>query len=232
MNISQRLDLVRAKVAEAAIRSGRESRAVDLLVVSKTWPAEIVRELVDAGQLLFGENKLQEGEVKVPILPSHLEWHFIGTLQRNKVRKVLPLFPVVHSLSSLKLCRFTNRVANELGLKPRVFLELNLGGEESKHGFSKEELLNSLDEVCALSHLDWRGLMCIPPRVTDAEEARPWFAQLREFQEKLRERAGLPLPEISMGMSSDYEVAIEEGSTIVRVGSAIFGPRTYPPAKS
>lgn len=226
MKISDRLTLVREKVADAALRSGRDPKSVDLLVVSKTWPAEVVREASDAGQLLFGENKLQEGEVKVPALPDDLQWHFIGALQRNKVRKVLPLFPVIHSLSSLKLCRFTDRVAGELGVKPRVFLELNLGEEESKHGFTKDELITSLDEVQTLAHLDWRGLMCIPPRVDSPEEARPWFAQLRKFQEELRRRSGLSLPEISMGMSSDYEVAIEEGSTIVRVGSAIFGPRS------
>ena len=228
MNISERLAQVRAQVADAAQKAGRNPEAVDLLVVSKTWPAETVREVVDAGQLLLGENKLQEGEAKVPTLPSNLEWHFIGTLQRNKVRKVLPMFPVIHSLSSMRLGRFADRVAGELELKPRVFLELNLGGEESKHGFSKEDLQAALDEICAFDHLDWRGLMCIPPRVETPEEARPWFAQLREFQEGLRERSGLALPEISMGMSSDYQIAIEEGSTIVRVGSAIFGPRQYP----
>ncbi|MEN8693997.1 MAG: YggS family pyridoxal phosphate-dependent enzyme [Akkermansiaceae bacterium] len=228
MSISERLSLVREKVAEAARRSGRESQDVDLLVVSKTWPAETVREVVEAGQLLFGENKLQEGELKVPVLPSNLEWHFIGTLQRNKVRKVLPLFQVIHSLSSIKLCRFTDRVAGELEIRPHVFLELNLGEEESKHGFSKSELLSSLDEICALEHLNWRGLMCIPPRVENAEAARPWFAQLREFQDEIRQRSGLSLPAISMGMSGDYEIAIEEGSTTVRVGSAIFGPRNYP----
>lgn len=228
-SIADRLAQVHGKVAEATRRSGRQDGAAKLLVVSKTWPAEMVREVVDAGQLLFGENKLQEGEVKVPALPKNLEWHFIGALQRNKVRKTLPLFPVVHSISSMKLARFTDRVAGELELQPEIFLELNLAKERSKHGFSKDELLIELDEICAFQNVNIQGLMCIPPKVDSPEEARPWFAQLREFQEEIRTRSSLPLPKISMGMSSDYEIAIEEGSTIVRVGSAIFGPRQYPP---
>lgn len=227
-SIADRLAQVRGKVEEATRRSGRREGAVSLLVVSKTWPTDTVREVVDAGQLFFGENKLQEGEVKIPALPRNLEWHFIGTLQRNKVRKTLPLFSVVHSISSMKLARFTDRVAGELELKPKIFLELNLAGEESKHGFAKDELLASLDEICTFQNVNIQGLMCIPPKVDSPEEARPWFAQLREFQEELRVRSSLSLPEISMGMSGDYEVAIEEGSTIVRVGSAIFGPRQYP----
>jgi pyridoxal phosphate enzyme (YggS family) len=220
--ISSNLAVVRERVAEAAGRIGRE---VQLLVVSKTWPAEVVREAVQAGQLLFGENRLQEGEEKIPQLPHDLEWHFIGTLQRNKVRRVLSLFQVVHSLSSLKLVRFTARVAGELELRPKLFLEVNIGEEGNKHGFAPDELRESLDEILSFDCLQLQGLMCIPPQVGSAEEARPWFARVRELQEDLERRAGRSFPGLSMGMSGDYEVAIEEGSTIVRVGSAIFGPR-------
>lgn len=220
--IAANLATVRSRVAEAANRAGRE---VDLLVVSKTWPAEVVREAVEAGQSLFGENRLQEGEEKIPQLPDDLEWHFIGGLQRNKVRRVLSHFQVVHSLSSMKLVRFANRVAGELELRPKVFLEVNIGEEESKHGFSPGELRECLDEVLSCDSLQLQGLMCIPPQVGSAEEARPWFARVRELQEDLERRAGRSFPGLSMGMSGDYEVAIEEGSTIVRVGSAIFGPR-------
>ncbi len=220
--VSANLAIVRRNVAEAAARVGRE---VQLLVVSKTWPADVVGEAVQAGQLLFGENRLQEGEEKIPRLPDDLEWHFIGTLQRNKVRRVLSLFQVVQSLSSLKLVRFADRVAGELGIRPKVFLEVNIGEEESKHGFAPDELREGLDEILSSGCLNLQGLMCIPPRVKSAEEARPWFARVRELQEELEGRAGQSFPEISMGMSSDYEVAIEEGATIVRVGSAIFGPR-------
>lgn len=221
-HLAENLAVVKSRVAAAA---GAAGHAVDLLVVSKTWPAEVVRELVDTGQLLFGENRLQEGEEKIPVLPDELEWHFIGGLQSNKVRKVLPLFPVVHSLSSMKLVRFTERVAGELGLVPKVYLEVNIGSEESKHGFSPEGLRENLDEILTLKNLSWQGLMCIPPRVETPEGARPWFAKVRELQEELERRAGLSLSGLSMGMSEDFEVAISEGSTIVRVGSAIFGPR-------
>jgi pyridoxal phosphate enzyme (YggS family) len=221
--IADNLTAVRQRVSAAAATSGQ---TVDLLVVSKTWPAEVVREAVEAGQRLFGENRLQEGEEKIPRLSGDLEWHFIGGLQRNKVRKILPLFPVIHSLSSMKLLRFAGRVAGELGLRPKVYLEVNIGAEESKHGFLPDELRAHLDDLLSVDHLDLQGLMCIPPRVETAEEARPWFAKVRELQEEMEERSGMSFPGLSMGMSNDYEVAIEEGSTIVRVGSAIFGPRT------
>ncbi|MGD1978006.1 MAG: YggS family pyridoxal phosphate-dependent enzyme [Akkermansiaceae bacterium] len=227
-DIAGNLAIIRKRVEEAASRTGRE---VDLLVVSKTWPAEIVRGAVDAGQIKFGENRLQEGEEKIPVLPDSLEWHFIGGLQSNKVRRVLSLFPVVHSLSSMKLVRFANRIAGELELIPKVFLEVNIGNEESKHGFSPDGLRESLEEILSSGHLDLQGLMCIPPRVGSPEEARPWFAKVRELQDELESRAGRMFPGLSMGMSGDFEVAIEEGSTIVRVGSAIFGPRLNSPTK-
>lgn len=221
-DIAANLAAVRSRVEKAAACSGRK---VDLLVVSKTWPSEVVRKAVDAGQILFGENRLQEGEEKIPQLPGDLEWHFIGGLQRNKVRRVLSLFQVVHSVSSVKLARFISRVAGELGVSPKVFLEANIGEEESKHGFSSDDLRESLAEVLSMENLEVQGLMCIPPRVETAEEARPWFARVRELQEELETRAGKAFEGLSMGMSGDFEVAIEEGSTIVRVGSAIFGPR-------
>ena len=225
-HIAENLEVVKGRVAEAAARSGRK---VGLLVVSKTWPVEVVSEAVDAGQVLFGENRLQEGEEKIPNLPDDLEWHFIGGLQRNKIRKVLPLFPVIHSISSMKLARFTDRVAGELGLTAKIYLEVNIGAEESKHGFSPDELRGSLEEMSELKHLDWQGLMCIPPRSNTPEDARPWFSKVRKLQDGLGLELGRELPGLSMGMSGDFEVAIEEGSTIVRVGSAIFGPRIKKP---
>lgn len=220
--IRERLREVRERVACAASRVGHE---VELMVVSKTWPPEVLAEVVEAGQRIFGENRLQEAEGKIAELPDDLEWHFIGGLQRNKVRRVLLLFPVVHSLSSWKLVSFADRVAGELGVRPRVFLEVNVGLEGSKEGFFPGDLREGLDGILGASNLDWQGLMGIPPVVEKAEEARPWFAKLRELQEELSERSGMTLPGLSMGMSGDYEVAIEEGSTIVRVGSAIFGGR-------
>ena len=221
--IADNLSRVRDLVAEAAARGGRE---VELLVVSKTWDASVVQKAVDEGQLLFGENRLQEGEEKIPELPDDLEWHFIGALQRNKVRKVLPLFPVIHSISSLKLARHTDRIAGELALGPEVFLEVNIGNEEGKHGFSSDDLRESLEEILAMPNLQVQGLMCIPPRGESSEDSRPWFAKVKSLQDELERQAGRVFPELSMGMSGDYEVAIEEGATIVRVGSAIFGPRS------
>ena len=225
-HIAENLEVVKGRVATAAACCGRK---VDLLVVSKTWPVEVVNEAVDAGQVLFGENRLQEGEEKIPNLPDDLEWHFIGGLQRNKIRKVLPLFPVIHSIASMKLARFTDRVAGELGLTAKIYLEVNIGAEESKHGFSPDELRGSLEEMSELKHLDWQGLMCLPPRAATPEDARPWFSKVRKLQEELEVTSGQKLPGLSMGMSGDFEVAIEEGSTIVRVGSAIFGPRIKKP---
>ncbi len=217
---------IRERIETTAQRTGRLSDNVQLLVVSKTWPAEIVGEVAEAGQLLFGENRLQEGEEKIPSLGSELEWHFIGTLQRNKVRKVLPLFSVIHSVSGIKLARFIDRVAGELGLKPRIYLEINLAGEESKHGFSVDELREFAQEVIEMKNVMLEGLMCIPPKVETPEEARPWFIKLRELRDEVQQLTGATLPGLSMGMSGDFEVAIEEGSTVVRVGSAIFGERT------
>ncbi|MCL4169492.1 UNVERIFIED_CONTAM: hypothetical protein GTU68_000270 [Idotea baltica] len=154
-----------------------------------------------------------------------MEWHFIGTLQRNKVRKVLQLFPVIHSISSLKLAAHADRIAEELGLVPRIFLEVNIGDEKGKHGFDPDELRAAIGEILAMQNLSLQGLMCIPPRGNTPEESRPWFAKVRILQEELESQTGKSFPGLSMGMSGDYEIAIEEGSTIVRVGTAIFGSR-------
>jgi PLP dependent protein len=213
---------VRELVSRAAVRSGRE---VDLLVVSKTWGAVVIEEVIECDQFLFGENRLQEGEEKIPVLPDVLEWHFIGGLQRNKVRKVLQLFSVIHSISSLKLASYANRVAGELDLCPKVYLEVNIGEEEGKHGFSAGDVRAQIEEILAMSNLSVEGLMCIPPRGDSPEDSRPWFVKVRQLQEELELQTGRNFPGLSMGMSGDFEIAIEEGSTIVRVGSAIFGPR-------
>lgn len=221
--VAARLAEIRERAAAAAERSGRRPAEVEVMVVSKTFPAEVVRGAVDAGQVLFGENKVQEAAGKAPLLPGHLRWHLIGHLQRNKARKALGLFEAIHSLDSLRLARHLSGLAGDLGRRPQVYLEVNLGGEERKHGFSPDELGPALDEVLELGQLDLAGLMCIPP---EGPDARRWFAALRELRDGLAARAGAKLPGLSMGMSHDYEAAIEEGATIVRVGSAVFGSRT------
>ena len=227
-SIAENLSVVRQRVEQAAVKSGRSADACELLVVSKTWPAESVAEVAAAGQIHFGENKVQEAEGKIPALAENLHWHLIGHLQRNKARKALPLFDVIHSIDSLKLARYTSNIATELGVKPQVYLQVNLAGEQSKGGYSLENLHQQFSDLLALEGIQIHGLMCIPPAAEKPDDARRWFAQLRTLRDQLEESSGHKLTGLSMGMSGDYEVAIEEGSTIVRVGSAIFGKRTYP----
>ncbi|MCP5536351.1 MAG: YggS family pyridoxal phosphate-dependent enzyme [Akkermansiaceae bacterium] len=225
--IAANLAGVKQRIDEAAVRSGRSGDAVELLVVSKTWPAETVAEVVAAGHSSFGENKVQEAEAKIPLLPDRLHWHLIGHLQRNKVRKALPLFRTIHSIDSLKLARYTSNISGELGKKPDVYLQVDLAGEESKNGYAVDTLRSDLDGLLGLENLSIVGLMCIPPLAATPEDARPWFVKLRQLRDELETRAGRSFPGLSMGMSGDYQVAVEEGSTIVRVGSAVFGSRTY-----
>jgi len=225
--VAENLEFVESRIADACRRAGRSRESVELIAVSKTFPVEAIREVSEHGQRLFGESRLQEAEPKISVLPSSLRWHFIGGVQRNKVRRILPLFEAVHAIDSLKLATYANQVAMELGLFPKVFLQVNVGGEASKGGFEPGQLHEDLDQLMALERLEIQGLMTIPPAGPDAESARPWFIVLRELRDKLEAEAGVCLPHLSMGMSSDYEVAIEEGATLVRVGSAIFGHRAY-----
>lgn len=228
--LSDRLQAIRDRISAAAQRCGRDPASVELLAVSKTFPVEAIREAVEAGQLLFGENKVQEILAKAPQLPANLRWHLIGHLQSNKVRKVLPHVEAIHSIGSLDLARDVDRIAGELGLIPRVYIEVNLAAESSKHGFSAEQLRTSLEALYSLKRLEIQGLMCIPPFDDDPQKSRPYFTQLRTLRDELEKTGGAPLPRLSMGMSHDFDIAIEEGATIVRVGSAIFGDRTYKPA--
>jgi hypothetical protein len=220
-----RLQAIRDRIQTAAARCGRDPATVELLAVSKTHPVEVIREAVEAGQLLFGENKVQEILAKAPQLPAELHWHLIGHLQSNKVRKVLPLVKAIHSIDSLDLARDVNRIATELGLTAKVYLEVNLAEESTKHGFKVEEMRASLEALHALDRLNIQGLMCIPPFEADPELSRPYFTRLRELRDELEKSGGKPLPLLSMGMSHDFEIAIAEGATIVRVGSALFGER-------
>jgi len=225
--IAENLANVGERIALACAKSSRSIATVQLIAVSKTVPSERLRDALEEGQSHFGESKLQEAEGKIADLPSSICWHFIGRVQRNKVRKLLPLFDVFHAIDSLKLAAYTNEVAKELGLFPKVFLQINVGAEESKGGFTFDELRAGMDRILALERLEILGLMCIPPEVPDPEQARPWFALLRQERDALEKSFQTTLPFLSMGMSGDYEVAIEEGATHVRVGSAIFGKRSY-----
>lgn len=224
-DISESLQAIRERITTAAARSGRDASSVELLAVSKTFPVEVIQEAVDAGQLLFGENKVQEVLAKAPQLPDKVQWHLIGHLQSNKVRKILPLVKAIHSIGSLDLAKDVDRIATEVGLYPKVYLEVNLAAESSKHGFTADALRENLEKLYALRRLEIQGLMCIPPFDANPESSRPYFIQLRTLRDELEKPGGGPLPHLSMGMSHDFEVAIEEGATIIRVGSAIFGGR-------
>lgn len=227
-DVAENLAVIRERMAASCRRAGRDVSDVELMVVSKTFGADRVREAIEAGQVLFGESKQQEAEPKIAELPGGLRWHFIGHLQRNKVRKVLSLFEAFHSVDSLRLAQHMNQVAEQLGLVPSVFLQVDVASEETKFGFDSEELRSSMESLLSLSHLKILGLMAIPPEEDTAEQARRWFAKVRETRDRLAAEFGVPLSGLSMGMSGDYEIAIEEGSTMVRVGSAVFGKRLYP----
>lgn len=223
--LADRLAALRGRISAACAEAGREAADVELLAVSKTFPAEAVREAYDAGQRAFGESRQQEAASKIESLPGDIRWHFIGGLQRNKVRKVLQGgFGCIHSVDSLRLAEYLDRVAGEEGRRPQVYLEVNVAGEASKGGFSPEELLAAAESLPVLRNVELLGLMAIPPE----EGARGWFARTRELRDLLEVRSGLRLPGLSMGMSGDFEDAVKEGSTIVRVGSALFGNRSYP----
>lgn len=230
MSIQQNLEHILFRIRAAERRAGRPEGSARLVAVSKTFPAGDVRACHDAGQRVFGENRVQEALGKIPALPPDTEWHLIGPLQRNKVRKAMEHFTLIHAVDSLRLAQFMDTVAQETGKRPRILLEVNVGDENSKFGFSPEALEREWPELAALDHLEIAGLMCIPPPVENPEDARPYFRRLRELRETLSSKGGTPLTELSMGMSHDFETAVEEGATLVRVGTAIFGGRTYAPA--
>ena len=222
---SERLEEVRAEIEQTANKSGRNVEEIELVAVSKAHDAEKVREAIAGGQLLFGESKVQEARAKIPLLPSHLRWHLIGHLQKNKIRHALPLFELIHSIDSVDLAQQVERIAEEDGLFPRVLLQVNVAGEGSKFGFKPEVLVENMERLLELQRLSIEGLMTIPPLAADAEKSRPHFVRLRSLRSELEQRFHLKLPHLSMGMSDDFAVAIAEGATIVRIGTRIFGPR-------
>jgi len=226
--IAANLGTIREQIAAAAEKSGRNPSDIRLVAVSKTHPAEAVAAAVAAGQRVFGESRVQEAREKIPACPPGLDWHFIGHLQKNKVRQALPLFSFFHSIDSPALAQAIDRIAGEAGKPVEGLLEVNISGEETKHGFTPEELRKEFAALAKLPHLRIRGLMTMAPYSDNPEDARPVFSALRELRDELQSAHGHPLPELSIGMSGDFEPAIEEGATLVRVGSSIFGARPYP----
>jgi len=225
-DIAENLERVRKQIVAASKKSGRNVDDLELIAISKTHDAVKVREAIEAEQSLFGESRVQEARVKIPELPSNLRWHFVGHLQKNKIRHALPLFELIHSVDSLALAQDINRIAEEDGLHPRVLLEVNVAGEGSKFGFTPEKLREDLENLLALPRLSILGLMTIPPIADEAEASRKYFVELRELRDRLQTEFHVDLAQLSMGMTQDFAIAVEEGATVVRVGTAIFGERS------
>jgi len=232
MSIADNLARVRERIDAAAHRAGRRAEDIALMAVSKTFPPEAIREAYDAGARLFGENRVQEFAGKIDSLGDlrHAEFHLIGHLQSNKAAKAVELFAAVDSVDSLPLSRKLNASAQQSGKKIPVLIEINVGGEIAKSGVApgSRELEELLSGAQALPHLEFCGLMTVPPFSDDPQQTRPYFRQLRELRDQIaaRQLPAIGTKTLSMGMSHDFEVAIEEGSTCVRVGTAIFGERT------
>jgi PLP dependent protein len=225
-----RLADVRARIARAAGRAGRDPSSIRLIAVSKTFPAEYVRAAADAGQLDFGENKVQEALGKMDQTSDlHVRWHLIGHLQSNKAKKAAR-FDLVHSVDTPALVEKLDEAANAAGRRLDLLVQADLAGEATKHGAQEDQLIAIFDRVRSARSCRCVGLMILPPAVTDPDAARPYFRELRDVRERLLARGvdASMLQELSMGMSHDFEVAVEEGATMVRVGTAIFGGRTYP----
>ena len=215
-------------IADAAERSGRDPRQVKLLAATKTQPALAVRAAVEAGVRLLGENYVQEAQAKKEVVGDVAEWHLIGHLQTNKARAAAGLFSVIQTLDSLRLARLLDREGEELDRPVDVLVEVNLAGERTKTGVSEEGLEPLLREVSRLSRVRVKGLMTVPPFAEDPEASRPYFRRIRELRDSLSDLAlpNVALDELSMGMTHDYHVAVAEGATLVRVGTALFGPRS------
>jgi len=215
---------VMEKIERAARRAGRDPAEIRLVAVSKTVESERIREAVEAGVKILGENYVQEAKKKIEEIGHPVAWHFIGHLQSNKAKYAVHLFDMIHSVDSLSLAEELNRRAEQVNRNVKVMVEVNISGEATKFGTDEGRVMELAKGITGLNQLSLEGLMTMPPYFDSAELSRPYFVELRRLREKLL-REGIPVRELSMGMSTDFEVAIEEGATYVRVGTAIFGPR-------
>jgi pyridoxal phosphate enzyme (YggS family) len=231
VDLAANLEHLRRRIAAACARAGRDPASVTLLAVSKGQPPEVVRAAADLGLTLFGENKVQEAKAKIPLCPGRLRWHLVGHLQSNKARDAVHWFEMIQSLDSLALAAELQKQAEKAAKTVPVLLEVNVAGEATKFGYRPEQLLAELRELNAFPRLEIQGLMTLAPWTPDPDKVRPVFRRLRELKAECEQRLGAPLAHLSMGMSGDFEVAIEEGATLVRIGTALFGPRpARPPA--
>jgi len=230
MSIAENLKRISDRICSTAERAGREAGSVRLVAVSKTQSSEAVKAALEAGQQVFGENYVQEFLEKSRNLPENVEWHFIGSLQSNKVKYIAGLTSLIHSVDRLSLAREIDRQWEKIGKRCDILLQVNISGEATKSGTTSEDLLQLAQQISLLPHVRVRGLMTMPPFFDEPERARPYFRELKRLSEELAAKKipGITMEELSMGMSGDFEVAIEEGATLVRVGSAIFGERYYP----
>jgi len=216
---------VHARLTAAARRAGRDPGGVRLVAVSKTVDLDRLRQALAAGQRLFGENYLQEAQRKIEALGPGVSWHFVGHLQTNKAKGAVALFDLIHSVDRLRLAQALNEAASKISKIQDILLQVNLAGEESKSGAALAEVPALIQHIRLLPNLRLLGLMTMPPFLPDPEAARPFFLALRELRDRLEQNGFGPLPELSMGMTGDFEAAVEEGATLVRVGTAVFGPR-------
>ncbi len=228
MDIAANLQSVLQRVARACERASRDPAGVTLLTVSKGHPAEAVRAAAEVGLIFFGENRVQEARAKIGLCPSRLRWHLIGHLQSNKCRDAVHFFEMIQSVDSLPLALEINKWAEKSAKTMPVLIEVNVAGESSKFGYAPEKVLAELKEINALPRIEVHGLMTVAPFSQDSEKVRPVFRRLRELKGQCENILGAPLPHLSMGMSGDFEVAVEEGATMIRLGSAVLGPRTAP----
>lgn len=225
LGLADRLEAILGRVGAACERAGRDPAEVRLVAVSKKQPPEAVAEAAACGVGVFGENRVQEAAAKIPLCPDGLSWHLVGHLQGNKVRAAVELFDLIHSVDSERLLRRVDAAAAESGRTVSVLLQVNVSGEGAKSGMAPEELEGVLRASTECLNVDVLGLMTMPPFTPDPAEAAPHFRRLRELRDESRDRTGIPLSELSMGMSGDFEVAIEEGATWVRIGTALLGTR-------
>jgi pyridoxal phosphate enzyme (YggS family) len=226
MDLEANLKAVQQRIEAACARAGREPGSVTLVAVTKSQPPEAVCAAAALGLSLFGENKVQEAKAKIPLCPGRVRWHMVGHLQTNKCRDAVGLFEMVQSVDSLHLAEELNQRAEQAAKTMPVLLEVSAVGEASKFGCRPDQLLADLGRINALPRLEIQGLMTVPPWALDPEKVRPVFRQVRELKQRCEQFLGAPLPHLSMGMTGDFEVAIEEGATMVRIGTALFGART------
>lgn len=227
--IAKQLQAIREDIRQACIRSGRNPEEVTLIAVSKTKPVSMIQEAIQAEQIVFGENKVQELCSKYEELPKNLQWHMIGHLQRNKVKYVADKVALIHSVDSFRLAKTIDQEGEKIGRVIPLLIEVNVAQEETKFGVSVEDTLPLISEISTLSHVEIRGLMTIAPYVEDPEENRPVFRKLKQLSVDIKDKNmnNVYMDILSMGMTNDYQVAVEEGATLVRVGTGIFGERNY-----